>query len=732
MVRSSLHSFALLFLGGAQALVEGPWSDRLLPPDERARLVVANMTIDEKLLLLHGPPTGPCCQCNSSAACAYVGNVAPVPRLGIPPITMNDGPQGFRDQQHPQTTTAWPSGLTMAASWDEDALFEWGAGMGKEFYEKGSNVQLGPGLCVARVPRNGRNFEYLSGEDPFLGYTLVKPAVRGIQSKKVVANAKHYILNNQETNRFGVSAETDERTRFEMYYPPFEGAIEADVGSFMCGYNKINGDYSCENPVTLKHDLKEVMGFKGYVMSDWGATHSTSLMRGLDMEMPSANYMNPELIKNDMAAGITTDAGIDDAVTRILRPMFAVGVMDEPVSTWDWKNLAKNVTTEASLSSARHLSAISHVLLKNEGGVLPLSQNKKIAIIGFGSSNAVVHGGGSGSVVPSFVASPLAGVLAAAGTDANVVYDNGTDIVKAAAIASSADYAIVFAGTLSHEGGDRASLSLDDGCDDWPAVIAGQCDGNAHNQNAMIEAVAKANSKIIVVLSVPGAVVMPWSGDVAAILTNFMPGQQAGNAVADVLFGKVNPSGKLPLTFPNGENDTEITQAQWPGLPDASKPTYAYYTEKLLVGYRHYDAHNISFTTGFPFGHGLSYTTFDYSNLKVQRNSSSDGGIQVAFTVKNSGKVAGAEVAQLYLGFPGTAGEPLRQLKGFGKTKVLAAGEVQKMQLNLRQRDTSIWDVVRHGWSVVPGKYQVSIGSSSRDFRLQGSFNVQGAKELFV
>jgi len=248
----------------------------------------------------------------------------------------------------------------------------------------------------------------------------------------------------------------------------------------------------------------------------------------------------------------------------------------------------------------------------------------------------------------------------------------------------------------------------------------------------MIEAVAKANSKIIVVLSVPGAVVMPWSGDVAAILTNFMPGQQAGNAVADVLFGKVNPSGKLPLTFPNGENDTEITQAQWPGLPDASKPTYAYYTEKLLVGYRHYDAHNISFTTGFPFGHGLSYTTFDYSNLKVQRNSSSDGGIQVAFTVKNSGKVAGAEVAQLYLGFPGTAGEPLRQLKGFGKTKVLAAGEVQQMQLNLRQRDTSIWDVVRHGWSVVPGKYQVSIGSSSRDFRLQGSFNVQGAKELFV
>merc|ERR1719454_2725400 len=282
------------------------------------------MTLDEKLLMLHGPPTGPCCQCQN-ASCAYVGNVAPVPRLGIPPITMNDGPQGFRDNNNPETTTAWPSGLTMAASWDMHALYEWGAGMGKEFYGKGSNVQLGPGVCVARVPRNGRNFEYLSGEDPFLGYTLVQPVIRGIQSQKVVANAKHYILNNQETNRQGVSAEAEERTRFEMYYPPFEGAIEADVGSFMCGYNKINGDWSCENPVTLKHDLKEVMGFNGYVMSDWGATHSTSLMRGLDMEMPSANYMNPELIKPAMDAGIITEDAIDEAVTRILRPMFSVG-----------------------------------------------------------------------------------------------------------------------------------------------------------------------------------------------------------------------------------------------------------------------------------------------------------------------------------------------------------------------------------------------------------------------
>jgi beta-glucosidase len=684
------------------------------------------MTLDEKILMLHGPPSGPCCQCNTSALCAYVGNVAPIPRLDIPPITMNDGPQGFRDNGHPQTTTAWPSGLTMAASWDVDALHEWGVGMGKEFYAKGSNVQLGPGVCVARVPRNGRNFEYLSGEDPFLGYTLVQPAIRGIQSQKVVANAKHWVLNNQETNRFGVSAEADERTRFEMYYPPFEGAVEADVGSFMCGYNKINGDWSCENPVTLKHDLKEVMGFKGYVMSDWGATHSTSLMRGLDMEMPSAKWMNASYIKPDLAAGTITTAGIDDAITRILRPMFSVGVMDEPVSTWDWKRLEKNVTTDISLKSARHLAAISTVLLKNDDAVLPLPQNKKLALLGFAGSNAVVHGGGSGSVVPSFVASPLAGISAEAGDGAKVEFNNGTDIAAAAALASSADYAIVFAGTLSHEGGDRDSLSLDDGC--TPDQY-GQCQGNHDNQNALIEAVAKANSKTIVVLSVPGAVLTPWAGKVAAIVTNFMPGQQAGNAIADVLFGKVNPSGKLPITFPNHENEIGFSQEQWPGIENPKSPTYAYYSEKLLVGYRYYDAHNITFSTGFPFGHGISYTTFEYSGLTVNARKDSAA---VTFSVKNTGKVPGAEVAQLYLSFPAEAGEPPRQLKGFEKTKVLGSGEVAKVVKALRPRDFSIWDVTQHAWKVVPGEYRLSVGTSSRDLRLHTTIDMKQDSEQLV
>lgn len=703
-----LWAIACTTVGFCQALVPGPWSNTKLSADERASTLLKNMTLDEKLTMLHGPPTGPCCQCNTSADCAYVGNVLGNSRLGIPPITMNDGPQGFRDDPHPGTTTAWPSGLAMAASWDVDAMFEWGSGMGQEFYDKGSNVQLGPGVCLARVPRNGRNFEYLSGEDPFLGYTLVQPVVKGIQSKKVVANAKHYILNNQETNRDAVSAEIDERTRFEMYYPPFEGAIKADVGSFMCGYNKINGIWSCENPTTLAQDLKKTLGFKGYVMSDWGATHSASLTKGLDMEMPGASFMKPELLKPMLAAGAATEADVDEAVTRILRPMFSVGVMDEPVSQWDWKKMENNVTTAASVAVARKLSAVSTVLLKNAGGVLPLPQGKKIALIGFASSNAVVHAGGSGSVVPSFVVAPLQGISAAAGRHAEVTFNDGTDLDSATELAASADYAIVFVATLSSEGSDRDSLSLDDGC--TPDKY-GQCRGNNKNQNAMVASVAKANPMTIVVASVPGAVLMPWSGEVAAILTNFMPGQQAGNAIADVIFGKVNPSGKLPLTFPNTENETKITQAQWPGLPDASKPEYCYYEEKLLVGYRYYDAHNIQFTTGFPFGHGLSYTTFEYSGLSIAKH-------EVSFTVKNSGAVSGAEVSQLYLGFPQSAGEPRLQLKGFHKTKILAAGQSEKVTLQLKPRDFSIWDATKHAWSIVEGSFRVKVGSSSRDIRL--------------
>lgn len=279
-------------------------------------------------------------------------------------------------------------------------------------------------------------------------------------------------------------------------------------------------------------------------------------------------------------------AAVDDSVTRILYSMFAVGVMDEPVSTWDWGKKKTNATTEESVASARRLASCSTVLLKNDDSLLPLpASGKTVAVIGFGDVGAVVHGGGSGSVAPSYISTPLAGIEAVLGAAA-VTFDDGTDLNATVAAAKKADVAIVFAATMSHEGGDRISLSLDDGC--IPAAKNGgtQCQGNSQNQNTMIAAVAKANPKTVVVLSIPGAVLMPWSGDVAAILTNFMPGQQAGNAIADVLFGKVNPSGKLPITMPNKENETAFSPAQWPGLPDPANPKYANYTEKLLVRLR--------------------------------------------------------------------------------------------------------------------------------------------------
>eukprot|EP00971_Amphidinium_carterae_P215914 4285824-Amphidinium_carterae.1 len=285
----------------------------------------------------------------------------------------------------------------------------------------------------------------------------------------------------------------------------------------MCSYNKIHGKWSCENPETLKADLREQLHFDGYVMSDWGATHSTSIMAGLDMEMPGGDWMSASLISAGIEAGSITQAAVDESVLNILTPMFQVGVMDEPPSVWDAKKLSKNVTTTASATYARILSSQSTVLLKNEGQLLPLAKGKNVAVIGFAADNAITHGGGSGSVSPSYLVTPLAGI----GFLADVTYLDGTDLAAAEAAAATSDYVVLFVGTVSGEGDDRESLSIDVGC-----PLEGQCTGNSHKQNAMIESIAKVNRNTVVVVSSPGAVLMPWSPHVAAILMNFLPGQQ--------------------------------------------------------------------------------------------------------------------------------------------------------------------------------------------------------------
>ena len=667
-------------------------------PDDRARALLAKMTMDEKLAMLHGYSGD------------YVGNIPGNDRLGIPPINMNDGPQGFRDNASPGTTTAFPSGLTIAASWDVDAVYRWGEGMGKEFYAKGSNVQLGPGLCLARVPRNGRNFEYISGEDPFLGYTLVQPAIKGIQDQNVVANAKHYIMNNQETNRVGVSENVDETTRYTMYYPPFAGAIKADVGSIMCSYNKINGVWSCENPETLGKDLKQVLGFKGYVMSDWGATHSTSIMQGLDVEMPGNGFMNKTAIEAGISAGTITKEAVDDSVFRILRPMFAVGVMDQPKGTWNSSNVKKNVTTQASVDLVRDLSAQSTVLLKNDGGILPLSKSSSVALIGFASDNAVVHGGGSGSVVPSYISTPLAAFRAAG---VSVTYNDGTDLKAAAAAASAADVAIVFVGTVSSEGGDRASLSLNDGC------------GGALATTTTRSTWSPRFSRPTRKLSSLPAFLAPFSSHSRRTFPQSSPTLCLGSKPQchpRCAVWHCESVCEAALTFHNMENETQLTPAQWPGLPDPSNPQYANYTEKEYVGYRYYEAHGIKFTTGFPFGHGLSYTSFKYA-LKSSHVEAEKVAIEV--TVANDGKVAGAEVAQAYVIFPKSSGAiQTIQLKSFAKTKVLQPGESATVSLDIDRDMLRIWDDKAHAWWPVAGEFQVKIGASSRDFRIEHSVTI--------
>ena len=489
----------------------------------------------------------------------------------------------------------------------------------------------------------------------------------------------------------------------QMYYPPFEGAIAAGVGSVMCSYNRIQPEgstsvaWACENPATLA-DLKQDLNFTGFVMSDWGATHSTSLPAGLDMEMPDGRFLSPSKVKEGMRRGDISKARVDDAVLRILTPLFAVGVMDAEPGAWDATKHSVNASTPDNIATARNISAHSTVLLKNNG-VLPIQATSKIAIIGLADGKTAIYGGhGSGEVVPSHAVPPLEALSAyAKDHGGSFTYSEGfSNVSSAVAAALKADVAVVFVGTTSGEGGDRSTLAL------------------PSDQDALVRAILASQPQTVVCVASPGAVLLPWSRGAAAILATFMPGQQAGPAITSLLYGEVNPSGKLPLTFPNKENELNFTPEQWPGVsaPD-EQFTQANYTERLLVGYRYYDQMKIKFTTGFPFGHGLSYSTFNYSKLQAKPNS-------VSCTITNTGSVAGAEVAQLYLSFPASAGEPPNQLKGFQKV-LMKPGEEAEVMFPLSPRHFSTWSSEECGWRVVAGRFGVHVGSSSRDMRLQGT-----------
>jgi beta-glucosidase len=664
---------------------------------------------------------------NPEAASTIAAN----PALCIPALVLNDATAGVGDQQ--QLTTAFPDSIGLAAAWDPTLAQQYGSVLGREAFAKGVNVLLGPGVDIARNPLNGRNFEY-AGEDPYLAGQAAAAIVQGIQSQHVIATVKHYALNDQEASRMTDSSDADERTMQEIDLAAFEAAVKAGVGSVMCSYNRVNSVYACENPYLLHSVLDDQFGFNGFVMSDWGANHSTvaSANAGLDMEMPGGTGTSPEYwgpaLQTAIQDGEVSVATLNGMVRRILTTMFRVGLFDH-VPAEGAQAAATPATNSDSLAMATTAAEEGTVLLKDAGGVLPLGgPGKRIAVIGpaAGEAGATLaeQGYGSGHV-PEFayqpgVVSPLQSITARAAQAGDVVtYADGDATADAVAAASAADVAVVFINDAEIEGADRPDLNAHAGtCSFLDFASSTSCTDTPLDENALVSAVAAANPQTIVVMQSGGPVAMPWVGQVPGILENWFPGQVDGDAIAPILFGDVDPSGKLPLTFPVSLSDDPLqTAAQYPGVsePGDTVGPHSSYSEGLLVGYRWYDAKGIA--PLYPFGYGLSYTTFSHSGISVRRTGA---GASVSFKVTNTGTRVGADVAQVYVGDPPAVGEPPKQLKGFRRVS-LGPGQSTTVSIPLNAMSFAHWDTSQHEWVVSAGTYQVMVGSSSRDIAGHGS-----------
>ena len=715
-----LTSLSLFFSTVGFAQADKAWMNKNLSPDERAEMVLKQMTLDEKIELLHGNGMpgwpGPKPK-NFDHINGGAGLVMGIPRLGIPDIQMSDAAYGVRmSAANGRYSTALPSNLGSAASWDPQAACQYGALIGRELRAQGYNMTLGGGTNITREPRNGRTFEYM-GEDPILAGTLVGNRIKCEQAQHVIGDIKHYAVNDQESGRNEVNSIIGERALHETDLFAFKIGIGiGHPAAVMCSYNAVNGDFACENKYLLTDVLKQDWKFPGFVVSDWGGTHSTvkASAAGLDNEEPLADFFGPKL-KEAVEAGQVPMSQIDDHARRVLRSEFASGIVDNPIR----KGV---VDAEGGLAIARMIEEQSIVLLKNSNNLLPLDRSKvgSIAIIGKNADMGMISGGGSaqvdppGSTAPEWLAhvwfptSPLKAVKAMA-PSASVKFDSGADPAAAAALAKSSDVAIVFAHQWISEGMDLPNLSLPD------------------NQDALIAAVAAANRKTIVVLETGTVVTMPWVDKVSGILEVWYGGSKGADAVANVLFGAVNPSAKLPITFPLSEKDlphTTVTQppAQGRGPETGSvltKPTFdVHYDEGLKVGYKWYDAEKKPVL--FPFGFGLSYTSYGYSNLKVATGNDTT----LTFTVKNTGKRAGQEIAQVYAALPADAGEPPKRLVGWSKVQ-LNPGESKDVTVTIPVLYLSIYDEASHTWKLVPGSYVFMAGGSSSDLPLKQSVTLK-------
>ncbi len=702
-----------------------------LPVEKRVQDLLSRMTLQEKVAMLSGAD--------------WMQSV-PNERLGIPSIKMADGPLGIRSWAGPSsemsaefaktkvTTTAFPAGVAMAATWDTELVESEGQAIGQEVKALGRDMILGPTVNINRTPLWGRNFEGY-GEDPYLTSRLALAYIKGVQGEGVIATVKHFAANNQEFERHRINAIVDERALNEIYFPAFKAAVEeGGVWSVMSAYNKLNGTYCAENPFLLKDVLQKEWSFKGFVVSDWGSTYSTAdtVNAGMDLEMPGGppmkdwlkkpetqaagnggGWLVPEKVLPEISAGKISTATVDDNVGRMLRVLFMSGQFDKPHTA------TGEIDTPEQRDVARKAATESIVLLKNDGDLLPLDPSKIHSLVVIGPNAAVARTGGGGSslVTPKYSVAPLKGIQDRAGGRLRVSYALGVSMEgedpskdtpaareqlkkEAADAASKADAAVVVVGRyakLESEDFDIKSLDLPAG------------------QDALIEAVGKANKNTIVVINAGGPIVMSkWIAQVPAILDMWYGGQEGGNAIAAVLFGDADPSGKLPVSFVKEWKDSPA-YGHYPG-----KNLQVDYAEGIYVGYRYFDKRKIE--PLFPFGYGLSYTKFDYSDLKISPGQTSGAPVEVTLSVRNSGSRAGAEVVELYVhDGHSSVDRPVQELKGFQRI-TLSPGESKDVHFKLDRSAIAFYSTAKKDWVTEPGRFDVLVGSSSRDIRAKASF----------
>lgn len=638
-----------------------------------------------------------------------------VERLGIPSIMVTDGPHGLRKQDgsadHLGLTssvpaTCFPSAAGLASSWDKELARQVGVALGEECQAEDVAVLLGPGVNIKRSPLGGRNFEYFS-EDPLLSTQMATGHIQGVQSQGVGTSLKHFAVNNQEERRMSIDAVVDERTLREIYLASFEGAVkDGQPWTVMCSYNKVNGTYAGENEWLLTDILKDEWGHEGLVVSDWGAVNerADALAAGLELEMPTSGGIGERKVIDAVESGQLPLDKLDRAVERLLTLIF---------NAVDQKQDGATYNKDEHHQLARKVAAESMVLLKNEEGILPLGREGDVAIIGAFARKPRFQGGGSSHINPTKVDDIVEEMTQVAGESVTFSYAPGyrieaddvdeTLMHEAVQAAQSADTAVVFVGLpdrYESEGYDRAHLRLPD------------------NHIRLIEEIAKVQSRVVVVLSNGSPVEMPWLPQVQAVLEAYLGGQAVGGAIADLLYGEVNPSGKLAETFP-AKLSHNPSYLNFPGEGDRVD-----YREGIFVGYRYYDKKELE--PLFPFGYGLSYTTFEYADLKVDRTELTDQDeVNVQVRVTNTGDRAGKEIVQLYVSdVESTVIRPVRELKGFAKV-ALEPGESKVVSFTLNKRSFAYYNVDMKDWHVETGEFEIQVGSSSRDIHVHTRVNVE-------